>query len=106
MIAGAVGNLIDRFYLRHEVDFIYFELIDFPLFNFADSCLTVASILLFILAIFYYKDEDFEFLNDLFKKKTVNHQIESEDENEDENEDDDSFDIEEEADDDSDDTIE
>ena len=69
IMAGAVGNLIDRVYLSYVVDFIYFELINFPLFNVADSFLTVSSILLFILAIFYYKDEDFAFLEHIFKKK-------------------------------------
>jgi signal peptidase II len=69
ILAGAVGNLIDRIFLSHVVDFIYFELINFPLFNIADSYLTVSSVLLFILAIFYYKDEDFAFLDQLFKKK-------------------------------------
>ncbi|MHB8132040.1 MAG: signal peptidase II [Mobilitalea sp.] len=69
ILAGAVGNLIDRIYLGHVVDFIYFELINFPLFNVADSYLTVSSVLLFIFAIFYYKDSDFAFLDDIFKKK-------------------------------------
>ncbi|MDF2844722.1 MAG: hypothetical protein K0R00_3148 [Herbinix sp.] len=69
ILAGAVGNLIDRFALGHVVDFIYFELINFPLFNFADICLTVSSVLLFILAIFYYKDEDFAFLDQMFRRK-------------------------------------
>lgn len=72
IIAGAVGNLIDRVYLHYVVDFIYFELINFPLFNFADSYLTVSSILLFILALFYYKDDDFAFLEQLFRKKKAN----------------------------------
>lgn len=69
ILGGAVGNLIDRFLLGHVVDFIYFEIIDFPLFNIADSFLTVSCILLFILAIFYYKDEDFAFLDRLFHKR-------------------------------------
>ncbi len=69
IMAGAIGNFIDRIYLGHVIDFIYFELINFPLFNVADSYLTVSSILLFILAIFYYKDDDFAFLEQLFKGK-------------------------------------
>jgi signal peptidase II len=69
ILGGAVGNLIDRLLLGHVVDFIYFEIIDFPLFNIADSFLTVSCILLFILAIFYYKDEDFAFLDQLLHKK-------------------------------------
>jgi signal peptidase II len=68
MIAGAIGNMVDRFLLGHVVDFIYFEIIDFPLFNFADSCLTVASIVLFLLALFYYKDDDFAFLEKSFHR--------------------------------------
>jgi signal peptidase II len=69
ILAGAVGNLIDRIYLGYVVDFIYFEIINFPLFNFADSCLTVSSILLFLLAVFYFKDEDFAFLDQVFGKR-------------------------------------
>jgi signal peptidase II len=69
MMAGAIGNLIDRFFLGYVVDFIYFEIIDFPLFNFADSCLTVSCIILFLLALFYYKDDDFAFLEKIFHWK-------------------------------------
>lgn len=69
IVAGAVGNLIDRFYLGYVVDFIYFEIINFPLFNFADSCLTVSSVLLFLFALFYYKDADFAFIDQAFKRK-------------------------------------
>ncbi len=68
ILAGALGNLIDRIYLGYVVDFIYFKIIDFPLFNLADSYLTVSSILLMILALFYYKDEDFAFLDRIFRK--------------------------------------
>lgn len=79
IIAGALGNLSDRILLGHVVDFIYFEIINFPLFNFADSCLTVSSILLFILAIFYFKDEDFAFLSSK-KKKNINSESKSDSE--------------------------
>ncbi len=79
IIAGAIGNLIDRVFLGYVVDFIYFELINFPLFNIADSYLTVSCIVLFLLAIFYYKDTDFEFLDRLFpfQKKSTNKQEEA-----------------------------
>jgi signal peptidase II len=69
ILAGAAGNLIDRIFLGHVVDFIYFELINFPLFNVADSYLTVSCVILFLLAIFYYKDDDFAFLDRLFGSK-------------------------------------
>lgn len=69
IIAGAMGNFIDRVTLKYVVDFIYFELIDFPIFNIADCYLTVSCFLLLILGIFYYKEADFEFIDNLFKRK-------------------------------------
>ena len=63
----AIGNFIDRISLKYVVDFIYFELIDFPIFNIADCYLTVSCVLLLILGLFYYKDDDFEFLESIFK---------------------------------------
>ncbi len=61
--AGAIGNLIDRAALVYVRDFIYFVLIDFPIFNIADIYVTVSAFLMFILVLFYYKEEDFSFLN-------------------------------------------
>ncbi|MBE5967992.1 MAG: signal peptidase II [Lachnospiraceae bacterium] len=72
--AGAVGNMIDRIHYNYVVDFIYFELINFPVFNIADSYVTVASALIIILAIFYYKDEDLAFLEQMFRKKKTGKQ--------------------------------
>lgn len=60
LTAGAIGNYIDRIINHYVVDFIYFSLIDFPVFNVADCYVTVSVIVLFILVLFYYKDEDFE----------------------------------------------
>ncbi|HHT97727.1 MAG TPA: signal peptidase II [Clostridiales bacterium] len=67
--AGAIGNLIDRVIFNYVVDFIYFELINFPIFNIADSFISVSAVLLVILSIFYYSSEDFKFIDDLFKVK-------------------------------------
>ena len=64
--AGAIGNLIDRIRFNYVVDFFYFELIDFPIFNVADCYVSVSAVFLIILFLFYYKDEDFDFLS--FKK--------------------------------------
>ena len=60
--AGAVGNMIDRIWHGYVVDFFYFSLIDFPVFNVADCYVVVAAFLAFALLCFYYKDEDFAFL--------------------------------------------
>jgi len=52
ILAGAIGNLIDRFSLGYVVDFLLFywknEANHFPAFNVADSCITVAAGLLII----------------------------------------------------------
>ncbi len=58
ILTGACGNLIDRLRLVYVVDFIYFSLIDFPVFNVADIFVTVGTFLLLILFLFYYKEED------------------------------------------------
>lgn len=55
--AGGLGNLIDRFSLGYVRDFIYFELIDFAVFNVADSSLTVGVILILIYVLFYYRPD-------------------------------------------------
>ena len=61
--AGAVGNLIDRLFLSYVRDFIYFSLIDFPVFNVADIFITCATFMLLLLSLFYYREEDdFAFL--------------------------------------------
>ena len=58
--AGAVGNFIDRIRQGYVVDFFYFSLINFPIFNVADIYVTAAAFLLIFLCLFYYKEEDFE----------------------------------------------
>lgn len=58
IIAGAIGNLIDRIVQQYVVDFLYFKLINFPIFNVADIYVTCAAGTMLVLGIFYYKDED------------------------------------------------
>jgi len=62
IICGAIGNLIDRLYFKYVTDFIYFSLINFPIFNVADIYVTCSTFLLIFLILFVYKDEDFEWL--------------------------------------------
>lgn len=61
--AGAIGNMIDRLSLNYVVDFIYFKLIDFPIFNVADIYVTCATFLLIVVLLFVYKEKDLMFLN-------------------------------------------
>lgn len=63
IIAGGLGNMIDRFRIGYVVDFIYFMLIDFPVFNVADCYIVISTIGLFILFMFVYKEKDLEFLS-------------------------------------------
>lgn len=60
IIAGALGNYVDRLIRQSVIDFIYFSLIDFPIFNVADIYVTCSLIFLFFLILFYLKDEDLE----------------------------------------------
>ena len=67
--SGAVGNLIDRVSLNYVVDFFYFKLINFPIFNVADIYVSVSCVLLAVLLVFFYKEKDFEFLGKAKKKE-------------------------------------
>lgn len=58
LTAGAIGNFIDRLLRGFVVDFFYFSLIDFPVFNVADIYITVTFAVLAVLMLFYYKDEE------------------------------------------------
>lgn len=61
-VAGTLGNFVDRVIYKYVVDFFYFELIDFAIFNVADIYLTLSTIVLLFLIIFYYKDSDWNFI--------------------------------------------
>ncbi len=52
ILAGGVGNLIDRISLGYVIDYIDFRAIRFAIFNLADSCITVGAVLL-CLSIFF-----------------------------------------------------
>lgn len=61
IFAGALGNFIDRLMRNYVVDFIYFKPVNFPIFNFADICVTVGTFILFLCLIFFYKEGELEF---------------------------------------------
>ena len=58
LCAGAIGNFIDRIINGYVVDFIYFEIINFPIFNIADIYVCISVFLLLYLLIFHYKEEE------------------------------------------------
>lgn len=63
IIAGGLGNMIDRFRFDYVVDFISFVLINYPIFNVADIYVVISTVGLFILFLFVFKEKDLEFLN-------------------------------------------
>ncbi len=48
ILGGAMGNGIDRFILSYVVDFLDFRLINFPVFNVADSFISIGIVCLLI----------------------------------------------------------
>lgn len=60
LLSGAVGNLLDRVFRGYVVDFLYLSLIDFPIFNVADVCVTVSVLVLAVLILFVYKEGELD----------------------------------------------
>ncbi|MER2181001.1 MAG: signal peptidase II, partial [Desemzia incerta] len=54
ILAGTIGNFIDRLRLQYVVDMVKLEFINFPIFNLADSLLSVGVVL---LVIYVFADE-------------------------------------------------
>ena len=48
ILAGAIGNGIDRFLFGYVVDFLDFRLINFPVFNVADVAINIGVVILII----------------------------------------------------------
>ena len=63
ILAGALGNTTDRIMKQSVTDFLYFKLINFPIFNVADIYIVVATFGVAILFLFIYKEEDLKFLD-------------------------------------------
>jgi len=57
ILAGAIGNLIDRVRHGYVVDMFHFTLIDFPVFNIADSFVVIGTILLGYYILFIAEKE-------------------------------------------------
>ena len=55
---GCIGNLFDRLVFGYVRDFINFDFMDFPVFNFADIALTFGVIIMVVYFIFYYSKEE------------------------------------------------
>ncbi|MBR1674763.1 MAG: signal peptidase II [Eubacterium sp.] len=62
LISGALSNIIDRIRIGAVTDFIYFKLIDFPVFNIADIYVTISMMVILISLIFTYNGDDLEIM--------------------------------------------
>ncbi|WP_192986925.1 signal peptidase II [Carnobacterium mobile] len=51
ILAGAVGNFIDRLRIEYVVDMIRLEFIDFPIFNVADMSLSIGVALMLLYVV-------------------------------------------------------
>ncbi len=54
IVAGSIGNGIDRILNGYVIDFIKFKYIDFPIFNIADIVINI-GVLVLIISYFRYK---------------------------------------------------
>lgn len=52
VLAGAVGNGLDRFLFGYVVDFLDFRLINFPVFNLADICINIGIFTILLVTFF------------------------------------------------------
>lgn len=58
ILAGALGNFIDRMRLGYVVDMFRLDFINFPIFNVADACLTVGVLTMIVYILFFEKEEE------------------------------------------------
>lgn len=61
---GGIGNMIDRIFLGYVVDFLNFEFIDFPIFNIADSFISIGAVFIVIYLVL-------DFISDMKGKKNA-----------------------------------
>lgn len=70
--SGAIGNLIDRVFRKEGVvDFLEFGFMEFPIFNIADSFLTVGVVMLAVHILFFSKDGSLPFMEKKEKKENT-----------------------------------
>ena len=82
LASGALGNLVDRVWLKYVIDYLRFDFgtYTFPIFNFADICAVVGTILLICIIIFGSKYFE-SFWQIIFKKKEKKEETEDEEDN-------------------------
>ena len=60
IIGGGIGNLLDRVGQGFVVDYLHITIVDFAVFNFADCCVVIGTILLVAYFVFFDKKDKAE----------------------------------------------
>ena len=81
MIAGGIGNIIDRIRLHFVVDYIEPTFIDFAVFNFADCLITVGAFVLMIYLVIDIVKEEKQKKSEVNITEFINDEAVVEDEN-------------------------
>lgn len=76
MIAGAIGNGIDRLLHQYVIDFIYVKVINFPIFNVADCYVTLAAVALFLMIAFDDDEEEKKLEHEKEIQREQEHEVE------------------------------
>lgn len=71
IVAGGLGNLIDRLVFHYVIDYIHVMFFDY-IFNFADCCVVI-GVIAFIIHILFFMDKD---KKDQLEKQTTNEEAE------------------------------
>ena len=58
LLAGGLGNLVDRFRLGYVVDMFNFTFMNYPVFNVADICIVCGMVLAAVYYLFFYEKYD------------------------------------------------
>lgn len=79
VMAGGVGNLIDRVRMGYVIDYLDVKLFDFAVFNFADVCVVLGAVFILIYMFFVeprIASRDDEFRREVRRKReNVNEQL-------------------------------
>lgn len=57
VLGGALGNLCDRVVFGRVTDYIYFEIINYPVFNLADTAIVVGVLLILVRSLLSGRNE-------------------------------------------------
>ncbi len=84
ILGGGIGNMIDRIFIPEGVvDFIKTDFMDFPIFNVADSFVTIGAVMFAVYLIFYDKKQEQPLVFDKGKQNTGEPEITDEDSSDD-----------------------